>query len=197
MFPFPMLRYFSPTTTHRFPAHVPVCPAGTFGPDCSGSCTCNTQNSVSCDHVSGTCNCTAGWEGNACDVDIDECTAPSGVTCPANSNCINTAGSYVCACETGYYKDSSGLCQGKCHLYQCETGFYKGSSGLCQGECHLYGCETGFYKDSSGLCQGEASTRTLQDCVTVSFTCVRGRLVYSRFLHGCVKVRVWNMCETG
>ena len=171
MCPFPMLRYFSPTTTHRFPAHVPVCPAGTFGPDCSGSCTCNTQNSVSCDHVSGTCNCTAGWEGNACDVDIDECTAPSGVTCPANSNCINTAGSYVCACETGYYKDSSGLCQGECHLYQCETGFSRDTSGLCQGECHLYGCETGFYKDSSGLCQGDASTRTLQDCVKVSFTC--------------------------
>ena len=176
MCPFPMLRYFSPTTTHRFPTHVPVCSAGTFGPDCRGSCACNTQNSVSCDHVSGTCNCTAGWEGNACDVDIDECTAPSGVTCPANSSCINTAGSYVCACETGYYKDSS---------------------GLCQGECHLYEGETGFYKDSSGLCQGEASSRTHQDCVKVSFTCMRGRLVYSRFLHGCVKVRVWNMCEAG
>ena len=52
-------------------------------------------------------------------------------------------------------------------------------------------------RTSSGLYQGEASTITLQDCVKVSFTCVRGRLVYSWFLHSCVKVRVWNMCETG
>ena len=147
MCPFPMLRYFSSTTTYRFPTHVPVCPAGTFGPDCSGSCTCNTQNSVSCDHVNGTCNCTAGWEGNACDVDIDECTAPPGVTCPANSNCINTAGSYVCACETGFYKDSSGLCQGECHLYGCERGFYKDNfrtvsrlaSPVCVGDWFIQG----------------------------------------------------------
>ena len=76
----------------------------------------------------------------------------------------------------------------------------------------------------------QASTRALQDCVKVSVTCmgvrqastrtlqdsvkvrllqghfrtvsrlasrVRGRFVYSRFLRGCVKVRVWNMCEAG
>ena len=167
---------------HCFPIVVPVCPAGTFGPDCSGFCTCNTQNSVSCDHVSGTCNCTAGWEGSACDVDIDECAAPSGVTCPANSNCINTAGSYVCACETGFYKDSSGLCQGECHLYGCEAGFYKDSSGLCRGECHLYGCETGFYVDSSGLCQGECH---LYGCETGFYEDSSGLCQGECHLYGC------------
>ena len=99
-----------------FSIDVPVCPVGTFGQNCSGSCQCNTQNTVSCHHVSGTCNCTAGWEGDACDVDIDECAASSNVTCPAHSNCINTAGGHVCACETGFYKNSSGLCQGESHV---------------------------------------------------------------------------------
>ena len=55
----------------------------------------------------------------------------------------------------------------------------------------------------------QASTRTLQDSVKVRLlqghfrtvsrlaSRVRGRFVYSRFLRGCVKVRVWNMCEAG
>ena len=63
----------------------------------------------------------------------------------------------------------------------------------------------------SVTCMGvrQASTRTLQDSVKVMLlqghfrtvsrlaSRVRGRFVYSRFLHGCVKVRVWNMCEAG
>lgn len=98
---------------HCFFIDVPVCPTGTFGQDCSSSCACNTQNSISCHHVSGTCNCATGWEGDACDIDVDECAASSSVTCPAHSKCINTVGGYVCACEKGFYKDSSGLCQGE------------------------------------------------------------------------------------
>ena len=108
--------YLSPVTLRCLHIGVPVCPVGTFGQDCSGSCQCNTQNSIFCDHVSGTCNCTVGWEGDACDIDIDECAAPSSVTCPARSDCVNTAGGHVCACETGFYKDSSGLCQGERHV---------------------------------------------------------------------------------
>ena len=109
----PIAVYFSPMTMGCFFLDVPVCPVGTFGQDCSGSCRCNTQNSISCDHVSGTCNCATGWGGDTCDTDINECTAPSSVTCPLHSVCVNTAGGHVCACETGFYKNSSGLCQGE------------------------------------------------------------------------------------
>lgn len=43
--------------------------------------------------------------------DIDECLTPD--TCPSNSTCINTVGSYKCSCHEGFVKDTQGLCQGK------------------------------------------------------------------------------------
>ena len=92
---------------------VLVCPAGTFGQDCNSLCTCNTQNSVSCDHVTGACNCTEGWQGSTCDDDIDECAAPSSVTCPADSDCVNTRGGHVCECRAGFYKTATDQCQGE------------------------------------------------------------------------------------
>lgn len=48
-----------------------------------------------------------------CDDDIDECNT-SLVTCPAQSECVNTAGSYACLCLTGFVKNSTGLCAGEC-----------------------------------------------------------------------------------
>ena len=41
--------------------------------------------------------------------DVDECASQS---CPANSVCVNTEGSYNCQCFNGYEKIGS-LCYGK------------------------------------------------------------------------------------
>ena len=41
--------------------------------------------------------------------DIDECESSP---CHANANCINTLGSYVCNCSTGFHGNDT-HCQGK------------------------------------------------------------------------------------
>ncbi|XP_070175366.1 fibrillin-3-like [Littorina saxatilis] len=86
------------------------CTSGNYGPDCSLTCDCDEGNTAFCDKVGGSCFCKAGWKGNACTVDIDECTTDN-VTCPVNSECSNTMGSYVCRCNTGYSKHTDGTCK--------------------------------------------------------------------------------------
>ena len=44
-------------------------------------------------------------------VDINECEDVPGV-CDANANCINTAGSYMCFCSSGYTEDGA-TCTGE------------------------------------------------------------------------------------
>ena len=39
-------------------------------------------------------------------LDIDECKGDD--VCPANSHCINTAGSFRCSCDLGYTGSSTG-----------------------------------------------------------------------------------------
>ena len=90
-----------------------ACLEGTFGAECSQNCTCNTRNTVACNTTSGECQCEPGWTGAACGTDVDECAGSSPV-CPQHSNCTDTDGSFLCLCETGYYKNSTGMCEGSC-----------------------------------------------------------------------------------
>ena len=46
-----------------------------------------------------TCECTAGYTGPTCEVDIDECLT---VICPANSRCMDAINSYTCICDPGF-----------------------------------------------------------------------------------------------
>ena len=91
-----------------------VCPEGTYGAGCSQNCTCNTLNTASCNSTTGACVCKAGWEGETCSDDVDECnTSPASLTvCPDHSVCTNTNGSFLCLCLKGFYKSQS-LCLGK------------------------------------------------------------------------------------
>ena len=43
--------------------------------------------------------------------DINECTAGT-YTCPTNTGCVNTIGSYTCQCVAGY-EASGNICVGK------------------------------------------------------------------------------------
>ncbi|XP_025918091.1 epidermal growth factor-like protein 7 [Apteryx rowi] len=47
----------------------------------------------------GRCACPPGWTGAACETDVDEC-ARRGHGC--SQLCVNTAGSYRCACRPGF-----------------------------------------------------------------------------------------------
>lgn len=50
-----------------------------------------------------TCFCHLGFTGNGlhCE-DVDECAIPQAHNCSANSVCVNTLGSYACACKDGF-----------------------------------------------------------------------------------------------
>uniref|UniRef100_A0A8R1DQP9 Uncharacterized protein n=1 Tax=Caenorhabditis japonica TaxID=281687 RepID=A0A8R1DQP9_CAEJA len=78
------------------------CITGHFGINCESSCHC--EGNVKCDGVTGMCPgelCRAGWEGSACDQDIDECSMNL-VTCGNGSECMNTKGGYRCDCKKGF-----------------------------------------------------------------------------------------------
>ncbi|XP_064386455.1 uncharacterized protein LOC135334988 [Halichondria panicea] len=74
----------------------------------------------------GRCVCNDGFsgDGRTC-TDIDECTAGTD-ECGDNSDCINTLGSYMCRCNTGFKLGSSNFeCEDKdeCAIYPniCEN----------------------------------------------------------------------------
>jgi len=76
--------------------------------------------------------------GNSTCQDADECSDPG--TCPANSVCLNSEGSYDCECSDGYTRDDNGDCQeckckkhevcyeGKC---KCKKAYKKNKEGHC------------------------------------------------------------------
>ncbi|KAM7156539.1 nephronectin isoform 5-T5 [Molossus nigricans] len=47
------------------------------------------------------CKCHPGYAGKTCNQDIDEC-ATGRASCPRFRQCVNTFGSYICKCHTGF-----------------------------------------------------------------------------------------------
>ncbi|XP_056360833.1 epidermal growth factor-like protein 7 isoform X2 [Oenanthe melanoleuca] len=56
------------------------------------------QNGGSC-AFPGRCSCPPGWTGRACQTDVDECASQRH---GCSQLCINTAGSFHCACRDGF-----------------------------------------------------------------------------------------------
>ncbi|XP_065428207.1 epidermal growth factor-like protein 7 isoform X2 [Chrysemys picta bellii] len=60
-------------------------------------CRLPCQNGGSCS-APDRCTCPPGWMGKSCQTDVDECTGPSH---GCSQHCVNTPGSYGCACRAG------------------------------------------------------------------------------------------------
>ncbi|KAI8767433.1 mucin-like protein, partial [Biomphalaria glabrata] len=109
---------------------VQSCSSFTYGTGCSQTCNCVQSNTDNCDRTTGVCFCKSGWTGSRCADDINECLAKNTVSiCPANSECVNTAGSYTCPCRLGYTRNTLGQCQA---LNDCVR-----NSALCSHTCYI------------------------------------------------------------
>ena len=68
------------------------------------SCAVNTSRCVLHDGTA-MCLCDAGFSGDACDVNIDDCRD---VTCQNGGTCVDATLAYHCACAPGYTGTSYG-----------------------------------------------------------------------------------------
>nr|XP_006120821.1 epidermal growth factor-like protein 7 [Pelodiscus sinensis]XP_014427846.1 epidermal growth factor-like protein 7 [Pelodiscus sinensis] len=83
------------------------------------------------------CTCPAGWMGKSCQTDVDEC---AGRSHGCSQHCVNTPGSYRCACPSGQRLSPNGK---SCHALQPPPGTevaaspalnHSGVSGETRGE---------------------------------------------------------------
>ncbi|XP_052807791.1 uncharacterized protein LOC128236745 isoform X3 [Mya arenaria] len=128
-----------------------------FGNNCEQTCSCLHGT---CDKTQG-CNCSEGWAGDQCDIDLDECDNED--LCPTNFECVNTLGSFLCHCHSGFVRTedrcddinecldaSLNTCEQACHNtggeYECTC--YKGyMSNVTTGGCSdVDECQSGFHQ---------------------------------------------------
>ncbi|XP_046357626.2 uncharacterized protein LOC124135954 isoform X3 [Haliotis rufescens] len=91
------------------------CQSPTYGTDCSSTCTCISANTASCNPVNGSCTCTSAWTGINCETNVDECLATPSVCTGAQEVCRDTNGSYVCDCNPGFGRPTSGAACAACN----------------------------------------------------------------------------------
>ncbi|XP_075435021.1 epidermal growth factor-like protein 7 [Ascaphus truei] len=68
------------------------------------SCRLPCQNGGVCSGANQ-CECSAGWRGNYCQTDVDECRRGSH---KCTQQCVNTAGSFRCECLPGFQLSENG-----------------------------------------------------------------------------------------
>eukprot|EP00730_Choanoeca_flexa_P000967 TRINITY_DN10418_c0_g2_i2.p1 TRINITY_DN10418_c0_g2~~TRINITY_DN10418_c0_g2_i2.p1 ORF type:complete len:614 (+),score=65.24 TRINITY_DN10418_c0_g2_i2:26-1843(+) len=165
---------------------------------CANNGTCSTNTSTY------TCQCTPGWTGRQCNMDVNECST-SMVTpvCQNNATCINTAGSYRCQCATGWQGQNCSQDIKECQLqpdicqngascteldgdYRCECPLQWTGKNCSQDvdECAAYQpCRSGatcVNTDGSYTCscaagwEGRNCTQDIDECSLVSSICQHG-----------------------
>ncbi|PIK34387.1 putative fibrillin-1 [Apostichopus japonicus] len=138
--------------------------------ECDNGHQCDKDQGVCINITPGyTCDCSDGYEldedQRSC-IDIDECSSSLLNNCSDNAECSNTAGSYSCACLTGFNGDG----QSCLDINECSNGILTCSNGTCVNEtvsCDINGsCEN---TEGSYICMCNSGyIGTGQDCVDIN-----------------------------
>lgn len=102
------------------------CSTGRFAPDDDGAdsngdgicdacdvAICSAQGVCSIEAGRAVCSCSAGWTGESCKLDVDECTEgdnPCRAGGDAEATCTNIRGDYVCSCGSLAFSVRGGTC---------------------------------------------------------------------------------------
>ncbi|KAK3102630.1 hypothetical protein FSP39_012769 [Pinctada imbricata] len=114
-----------------------------WGPDCSNVCNCAAASS--CDPVNG-CLCEEGWQGENCDIDVDECQVYTNICNNTVQECFNEEGFYSCLCPEGYTEANNGSCVDIKECSEVETQ----CSQICNELEGSFSCDcySGYYLDT-------------------------------------------------
>ncbi|XP_053385745.1 fibrillin-1-like [Mercenaria mercenaria] len=132
------------------------CEVPFWGVNCINMCECMGQGTDRCDPGKG-CICAAGWTGEKCNIDIDECQLPVNVCKDPRKECNNNLGSYMCNCRQGYIESSSGLCE---DINECKNK----SLNLCADDAECINIEGSFKCKCPVGTQLENDGRTCSVC---------------------------------
>ncbi|XP_065190707.1 uncharacterized protein LOC135821639 [Sycon ciliatum] len=111
---------------------------------------CKCLNQGQCDDK-GKCTCPKEFTGNKCQTDFDEC-ASAAHNCDSSAACINTLGSFSCACNDGFYGNGIS-CQG-CNFHELNIASVNRTTGQVT-------CATGYTRvegNSVATCPKNSAT---------------------------------------
>ncbi|KAM6224005.1 vitamin K-dependent protein S [Rhynchocyon petersi] len=111
-------------------------------PDQCSPLPCNEHGYLNCrdGQATFTCTCKSGWQGDRCELDINECKDPSNINGGCSQNCDNTPGSYHCSCKSGFFmlsnkKDCKDIDECSVKPDICGTAVCKNIPGDFECEC--------------------------------------------------------------
>ncbi|XP_078621256.1 uncharacterized protein LOC144887732 [Branchiostoma floridae x Branchiostoma japonicum] len=114
------------------------------------------------------CVCRGGWEGEFCEIDVDECKT---VECHHLATCVNTAGSYACECQEGYEGDAIEACT---DIDECAQADICESHLICTNTVGNYscGCQQGFFNNGASCEQDTDECEQPDICGPHASSCI-------------------------